>query len=108
MNPSLIAFLFVGVATTLLVYEIYFKKKGEIVKLEIPVSIRVPLKRPIKQEKPKTFSITKGALKSEKSPISGRCQVCGKKVTLPFRCSYCGGLFCEEHRLPENHNCPGF
>ncbi len=25
---------------------------------------------------------------------------------MPFKCPYCGGLFCEEHRLPEAHNCP--
>jgi len=27
-------------------------------------------------------------------------------VDLPFRCNYCGQLFCDEHRLPENHLCP--
>lgn len=26
---------------------------------------------------------------------------------MPFRCSYCGGYFCYEHRLPEAHDCPG-
>jgi uncharacterized membrane protein YkgB len=25
---------------------------------------------------------------------------------MPFRCPYCGGQFCGEHRLPENHQCP--
>lgn len=35
-----------------------------------------------------------------------RCDYCGKEVYMPFRCPYCGGLFCEEHRLPEAHNCP--
>ncbi len=35
-----------------------------------------------------------------------KCDYCGKDVYLPFRCPYCGGKFCEEHRLPENHNCP--
>lgn len=35
-----------------------------------------------------------------------RCDYCGREVYLPFRCPYCGGKFCEEHRLPENHNCP--
>jgi len=24
---------------------------------------------------------------------------------LPFKCQYCQGIFCAEHRLPENHNC---
>ncbi|MDH5374815.1 MAG: hypothetical protein OEZ21_03855 [Candidatus Bathyarchaeota archaeon] len=35
-----------------------------------------------------------------------KCQKCGKDVFLPFRCAYCGGYFCSEHRLPENHDCP--
>jgi len=35
-----------------------------------------------------------------------KCQKCGKEVFLPFRCPYCEGYFCSEHRLPENHECP--
>lgn len=35
-----------------------------------------------------------------------KCQKCGKEIFLPFRCPYCGGHFCSEHRLPENHDCP--
>lgn len=34
------------------------------------------------------------------------CQYCGREVYLPFKCPYCGGYFCAEHRLPENHACP--
>jgi Zn-dependent protease len=34
------------------------------------------------------------------------CQICGKDVLMPFTCPYCGGQFCSEHRLPENHSCP--
>ncbi|MEM2280962.1 MAG: AN1-type zinc finger domain-containing protein [Candidatus Bathyarchaeia archaeon] len=34
------------------------------------------------------------------------CQRCGKETFLPFKCPYCGGYFCTEHRLPENHECP--
>lgn len=36
-----------------------------------------------------------------------KCQYCGKEVALPYRCHYCGGIFCVEHHLPEKHNCPG-
>jgi Zn-dependent protease len=25
---------------------------------------------------------------------------------MPFRCQYCGGYFCSQHRLPESHACP--
>lgn len=35
-----------------------------------------------------------------------KCQKCGQETFLPFRCQYCGGYFCSQHRLPENHDCP--
>lgn len=38
--------------------------------------------------------------------MTTKCDFCGKEVYLPFVCKYCGGKFCVEHRLPENHNCP--
>jgi Zn-dependent protease len=34
------------------------------------------------------------------------CEKCQKETFLPFKCQYCGGYFCSEHRLPENHDCP--
>ena len=34
-----------------------------------------------------------------------KCKTCGKETYLPFRCPYCGNQFCNDHRLPENHNC---
>jgi len=34
-----------------------------------------------------------------------KCEYCGKEVDLPFECKFCGGYFCVEHRLPENHEC---
>ncbi len=34
------------------------------------------------------------------------CQKCGQDVVMPFHCPYCGGQFCSQHRLPENHDCP--
>jgi Zn-dependent protease len=33
------------------------------------------------------------------------CQKCGREEPLPFRCPFCGGYFCPEHRLPEAHDC---
>lgn len=35
-----------------------------------------------------------------------KCQLCKRDVVLPFRCNYCGQLFCDDHRLPEQHLCP--
>jgi len=34
-----------------------------------------------------------------------KCEKCRVDVDLPFKCSYCGRLFCVEHRLPEGHEC---
>ena len=36
-----------------------------------------------------------------------KCDYCGKDEYMPFRCKYCGGYFCAEHRLPELHECTG-
>lgn len=35
------------------------------------------------------------------------CEECGKEISMPYTCSFCGGKFCSEHRLPENHSCDG-
>ncbi len=36
-----------------------------------------------------------------------KCDRCGRAENMPYNCRYCGGTFCAEHRLPENHDCPG-
>ena len=38
------------------------------------------------------------------------CDYCGsdfKDSLMPFKCRRCGGSFCNDHRLPENHECVG-
>lgn len=40
-----------------------------------------------------------------KDKTASLCDHCGKKLGLSFRCRSCGGDFCDEHRLPENHDC---
>jgi Zn-dependent protease len=37
-----------------------------------------------------------------------QCDKCGKETYMPCRCKYCGGYFCDEHRLPELHDCTGY
>lgn len=37
-----------------------------------------------------------------------KCQYCKEDTFLPFRCPFCEGYFCAEHRLPENHKCPEY
>ena len=35
------------------------------------------------------------------------CYFCKDKVDdIPYRCTFCGMVFCGNHRLPENHECP--
>ncbi|MHA1230993.1 MAG: AN1-type zinc finger domain-containing protein [Candidatus Helarchaeota archaeon] len=34
-----------------------------------------------------------------------KCHICGQEIYMPFKCKYCGKMFCSKHRLPENHNC---
>jgi len=36
-----------------------------------------------------------------------KCYYCNTIIgNLPYRCTFCGMLFCKNHRLPENHDCP--
>jgi Uncharacterized membrane protein (homolog of Drosophila rhomboid) len=35
------------------------------------------------------------------------CNNCGEDVSMPYDCRRCNQKFCSDHRLPENHNCPG-
>ncbi|MFC7071696.1 rhomboid family intramembrane serine protease [Halovenus rubra] len=35
------------------------------------------------------------------------CDICGQEESMPYHCRHCDGTYCGEHRLPENHNCPG-
>ncbi|MCK9544606.1 MAG: zinc finger AN1 domain-containing stress-associated protein [Novosphingobium sp.] len=37
-----------------------------------------------------------------------RCDYCGETINgLPWNCKRCGQTFCDNHRLPENHDCSG-
>ncbi len=35
------------------------------------------------------------------------CSYCGEKADIPFKCKFCGDVFCSTHRLPESHECVG-
>lgn len=43
----------------------------------------------------------------EEPNIPVECSECGEKEFMPYECKFCGQKFCAEHRLPENHDCPG-
>ncbi|WP_049971111.1 rhomboid family intramembrane serine protease [Haladaptatus cibarius] len=36
-----------------------------------------------------------------------QCDECGQHENMPYKCRMCGNTFCGDHRLPENHSCPG-
>ncbi|MBN2110892.1 MAG: rhomboid family intramembrane serine protease [Methanosarcinaceae archaeon] len=36
-----------------------------------------------------------------------KCWICGKEEPIPFKCRFCGKVFCSRHRLPEQHACEG-
>jgi len=37
---------------------------------------------------------------------SSHCNYCLQPTPLPYKCSRCEEWYCQEHRLPEKHNCP--
>jgi len=39
-------------------------------------------------------------------PAEGVCIFCQKNIYKPFRCANCKELFCGQHSLPSDHNCP--
>lgn len=39
--------------------------------------------------------------------MTSQCAVCGESDELLRNCKYCSGVYCADHALPENHDCPG-
>lgn len=39
--------------------------------------------------------------------MAKNCRYCNRKILNEFMCKFCGNEFCNEHSLPENHNCKG-
>jgi membrane associated rhomboid family serine protease len=39
--------------------------------------------------------------------LEKKCWICGREDHLPFKCRFCGKVFCSQHRLPEQHACEG-
>ncbi|MFB6302841.1 MAG: AN1-type zinc finger domain-containing protein [Haloferacaceae archaeon] len=35
------------------------------------------------------------------------CEECGTDLVDGRGCSYCEGTYCQDHRLPEHHDCAG-
>ena len=102
MNIFLILTLVGGVAALW-----YYLFRGEGLQGLRPAARKAPL-RPISSEEARERVVERAKAQHRKlAPVAGTCTACQKKTTLPFRCKYCGGVFCDEHRLPESHNCDG-
>jgi predicted nucleic acid binding AN1-type Zn finger protein len=43
--------------------------------------------------------------RKEDYPLYHPCAICGERVYLPFRCEYCGRYYCDNHRMPFDHDC---
>lgn len=39
--------------------------------------------------------------------VDKKCWICGREDYMPFKCRFCGKVFCSQHRLPEQHACEG-
>ena len=98
MNPLSVLILILGVLAISFYAFRGKKEEGPAMMPRMPVPMHMPSEERVGHvsERPDFEKVT---------PISGVCTNCGKNVTLPFRCSYCKGLFCSDHRLPEDHNC---
>lgn len=90
---SIFFFAGIAIAVAVIAYIIYFRKEPTSIITRHP-SLKGPVE-PIKPTKKK----------GEAAPVTGICGMCGEQVTMPFKCKYCKGLYCSEHRLPEGHNC---
>lgn len=91
----------IGITAGILAYVTYFRGNRKRSTLDLGIKPFFAEREPISESAPKR-SIT-----VDMSPVSGACSTCGESITLPFKCKFCGGLFCSEHRLPENHKCNG-
>ncbi len=68
--------------------------------------VRYPEVR-VRQEPSYTVVVSKDDKNKKSTPLYARCAFCNKEVIMPYRCKYCGRIFCADHRLPENHECDG-
>jgi|ETN01SMinimDraft_4_1059930.scaffolds.fasta_scaffold210856_2 predicted nucleic acid binding AN1-type Zn finger protein len=93
MSWGLAFFIGIAVVVAVLAYVIYFQKDPFKIVTKHPSLSHIV--EPIKPSG------------KEAAPVTGICGMCGKQVTMPFKCKFCKGLYCDEHRLPEDHACDG-
>ena len=91
MASEILFFGTIAIIVAVIAYLVYFKR--EPVKL---ITQHPSLTGPVEPIAPSG---------KEPAPVTGICGMCGDQVTMPFKCKYCGGLYCSKHRLPEDHRC---
>jgi predicted nucleic acid binding AN1-type Zn finger protein len=101
MNPI---FIFGILLLFVLAYFIWKEFKPDF---KLPFTQKMS-KKDVKKMLDEKIFLPKNISKSTKrAPISGKCYKCSKKTTMPYKCKFCGGLYCDKHRLPESHDCEG-
>ena len=116
MITELILFICLGFVVSFLSYNYYVKKSALDLEEEPEIRLNVNIPKMVQQlinglQKPETITYTPIQVERSETkintPLKGSCSNCKKEISLPFKCKYCVNLFCEDHRLPENHICEG-
>jgi predicted nucleic acid binding AN1-type Zn finger protein len=88
----------------LLVLAFFIWKEFSAKRSSLPVPGKQEVQRMLQE---RLFLPKEVGMGRKKAPIAGRCYQCGRRVTMPYKCKFCGGLYCDKHRLPESHECEG-
>ena len=71
------------------------------------VSVAIIAVAIVRKSRKEAYTILVDVSEYERPKLVAECAVCGKKVYMPYKCSYCGKYFCDDHILPPKHNCSG-
>ena len=108
-TAQILGILAIGAAVGALTYYSFFRRtkaaeqraEGHLIQIPIPALPKIIGREEETAEKPER-PVHKAKIST---PIKAICAKCKKVATMPFRCRFCSGLFCGDHRLPENHSC---
>ena len=53
------------------------------------------------------YALSGPAGRRTRDTATNNCAYCGRLELFPSRCPKCGGKYCDAHREPESHECPG-
>ena len=87
-------------------YRYIVVQRGDQIYIELPDCPRGKCEETVK----KLLQKLKPEAEIKVSPFgyaSTHCNYCLAREAMLHRCYRCSGLYCSNHRLPEQHNCPG-